>query len=127
MRQLGVAALAALLLAASGRTDEPKAEPVTVPFEMLQKGKLISGHLAVQVKVNGKGPYRLIFDTGAPIVLLSSRAAKEAGVLGGKRDSPRPAGLAMMPGQVRLNKLELGALTAENVNAIVLDHPTVKA
>ena len=45
--------------------DQPKAQPATVPFEMLQKGKLVSGHFTVQVKVNGKGPYRLIFDTGA--------------------------------------------------------------
>jgi hypothetical protein len=121
--------VAIVILAAVGpvRADEPKAEPVTVPFEMLQKGKLLSGHLAVQVKVNGKGPYRLIFDTGAPMVLLSTRVGKEAGLLGGGKKAARPAGLMMMPGQVRVDKLEVGSVTANGFNAIVLDHPTVKA
>src|SRR3954462_10396498 len=66
----------------AARADEPKADPVKVPFEMLQKGRLMSGHLAVQAKVNGKGPYRLIFDTGAPVILLSARVGKEAGLTG---------------------------------------------
>ena len=57
--------VALLAITAAGRADQPKAQPATVPFEMLQKGKLVSGHFTVQVKVNGKGPYRLIFDTGA--------------------------------------------------------------
>jgi len=33
---------------------------VKVPFELLK-----SGHMAGNVKVNGKGPFKLIFDTGA--------------------------------------------------------------
>src|SRR3954469_1255792 len=110
MRQLGVATLAALLLAASGRTDEPKAEPVTVPFEMLQKGKLYSGHFAVQVKVNGKGPYRLIFDTGAPMILLSNKVAKEAGLLNPGNRRPTARGAFAFPGQVVVGKLEVGEL-----------------
>jgi hypothetical protein len=93
---------------------------------MLQKGKLISGHLAIQVKVNGKGPYRLIFDTGAPVVLLSARVGKEAGLLERNKKAAPAAGF-LMPGQVRVEKLEVGSLTAENVNAVVIDHPTIKA
>jgi hypothetical protein len=108
------------------RADEPKAETVKVPFEMLQQGRLISGHLAVQVKVNGKGPYRLVFDTGAPMVLLSSRVGKEAGLIGGDKRPARPAGFGF-PGQVRIAKFEVGLLAAEDVSAVVLDHPTIKA
>ena len=37
----------------------------------------ISGHLAVQVKINGKGPYRLVFDTGAPMILVSTESARK--------------------------------------------------
>src|SRR5262249_30605019 len=46
--------------------DEKKEEtkPVVVPFETLP-----SGHMTVMVKLNGKGPYKLIFDTGAPTLL----------------------------------------------------------
>ncbi|HEY1377046.1 MAG TPA: aspartyl protease family protein [Gemmataceae bacterium] len=105
---------------------EEKAGPVKVPFEMLQKGRLMSGHLAVQVKVNGKGPYRLIFDTGAPVILLSARVGKEAGLTGADRAAAKPAGF-LMPGQVRIKKLEVGSMAAEDLNAVVFDHPTLKA
>src|SRR5207253_7819976 len=86
-----------------------------------------SGHMAVQVKVNGKGPYRLIFDTGAPIILVSNKVAKEAGLFGSS--GKRPAGPAVfaMPGQVRVKKLEIGGQSAEDLPAVVIDHPTVKA
>ena len=47
-----------------------------MPFELLK-----SRHMAVQVKINGKGPYRLIFDTGAPMNLINNKIAKEAGVI----------------------------------------------
>ncbi len=108
------------------RAEEPKAMLVKVPFEMLQQGRLISGHLAVQVKVNGKGPYRLVFDTGAPLILLSSRVGKEAGLTGGDKRPAHSGGFAF-PGQVRINKLEVGSLAAEDLSAVVLDHPTIKA
>jgi hypothetical protein len=109
------------------RAESPKAEPVTVPFEMLQKGRLASGHMAVQVKVNGQGPYRVIFDTGAPMILLSNRVAKEAGLLGAGGKRPAARGTFAMPGQVMVGKLELGPLAAEDLAAVVMDHPTVKA
>ena len=54
----------------------PAPEKTTVvPFELLR-----SGHMAVQVKVNGQGPYRLIFDTGAPVTLLNNKIARAAGI-----------------------------------------------
>ena len=56
--------------------EKPAAKPVVVPFELLK-----SGHMAVMIKVNGKGPYRVIFDTGAPINLLNNKLAKETGLL----------------------------------------------
>ena len=77
MTRLTRGALALLLAPATARAEAP-AKPVTVPFELLR-----SGHMALQVKVNGKGPYRLIFDTGAPVTLLNNKVAKEAGLLKG--------------------------------------------
>ena len=53
---------------------EQQAKPVVVPFELLP-----SGHMTVMVKVNGKGPYRLIFDTGAPITLLNNKRGQGSG------------------------------------------------
>jgi hypothetical protein len=124
---LRFAMVLALVAAAPVRADEPA--PVTVPFEMLESGKLISGHLAIKAKVNGKGPYRFVFDTGAPVVLLSVRVGKEAGLIGDKRakQTGTDGTKSMMPGQVRIQKLEVGTLAAEDIQAIVFDHPTVKA
>lgn len=91
-----------------------KPAPVKVPFELLK-----SGHMAVQVKVNGKGPYWLIFDTGAPISLLNTRIAKEAGL---DRD------LSVLGiGEVKIKTLEVGTQKVHDVGAIVMDHPTVEA
>src|SRR5262245_47470876 len=59
------------------RADEAlETKPVTVPFGLLK-----TQHMTVEVKINGKGPYRLIFDTGAPVTLINNKVAKEAGVL----------------------------------------------
>jgi hypothetical protein len=127
MRRTAFVLVLLAVTAAPLRAESPRAEPVTVPFEMLQKGRLSSGHMAVQVKVNGQGPYRLIFDTGAPMILLSNKVAKEAGLLGAGGKRPAARGAFALPGQVTVGKLELGPLAAEDLAAVVMDHPTVKA
>jgi hypothetical protein len=95
-------------------------QPVTVPFELLK-----SGHIAVQVKVNGKGPYRLVFDTGAPITLVNTKVAKAAGLL---KNAQRPLfPLFGTMGEVKIKSLQVGEQKASGVSAIVMDHPTVEA
>jgi membrane-associated protease RseP (regulator of RpoE activity) len=91
-----------------------------VPFELLK-----TGHMTVMVKVNGQGPYRLIFDTGAPITLLNTKIAKEAGLL---KNMPRsPFALFGTMGEARVKQLLVGEQLAEDVAAVVMDHPTVEA
>src|SRR3979411_1214109 len=112
-------ALARLLAWPAAASAEAPAKPITVPFELLK-----SGHMAVQVKVNGKGPYRLIFDTGAPITLLNNKVAKEGGRL---RGMARPAFTFFgSMGETKIKTLEVGDVKAHDVAAIVMDHPTVK-
>jgi hypothetical protein len=94
-------------------------KPASVPFEMLK-----TQHMAVQVKINGKGPYRLIFDTGAPVTLLSNKVAKEAGVFPEKFKAS-PFAFFGSQGQFKIKKLEMGDLKVENVDTMVMDHPTV--
>jgi len=112
---------AALLLCcvatAADKKDAPK--PVVVPFEMLK-----SGHMAVMVKVNDKGPYKLIFDTGAPTSLVNNKLANEAGLLKGKA-KPLFTVFGSM-GDVVIKKLEVGGQVAEDTQAVVIDHPTVE-
>jgi hypothetical protein len=101
-------------------TLEKDAKPVTVPFELLK-----TGHMTISIKINGKGPYTVIFDTGAPVTLINNKVAKEAGLL---KDAKKPAfSLFGTMGQTSIKTLELGDLKAEDVNTIVMDHPTVEA
>jgi hypothetical protein len=96
-------------------------KPITVPFELLR-----SRHMAVEVKINGKGPYRLIFDTGAPTNLINNKIARDAGVL--KKDDKGPAmPLFGMAGAKTIDTLELGDAKLEKVPVMVMDHPTVNA
>lgn len=94
-------------------------KPVTVKFELLR-----SGHMAVLVKVNGKGPYKLIFDTGAPLTLVNNKLAREAGLLRGMH-KPAFAPFGSM-GEVTIKDLDVGGQKASNIAAVVMDHPTVE-
>jgi hypothetical protein len=101
--------------------DDLKLEkPVAVPFELLK-----TKHMTVMIKVNGKGPYRVIFDTGAPLTLLNNRVAKESGLL---KNVPRPLfspfGAA---GPTVIETLEVGELKTKDVPVMIMDHPTVEA
>ena len=100
--------------------DTAKNKPVVVPFELLK-----TKHIAVMVKVNGKGPYRLIFDTGAPVTLLDTKVGTESGLI--KKGKKPIFNLFNAAGQVKIDKLEVGDLAAEKIAAVVMDHPTVDA
>ena len=89
-----------------------------VPFSMLP-----SNHMVVQATINGKGPYRLIFDLGAPITLLSNQVSEASGVV--KADAPRSF-LFSMRGEAEVAKLQVGDLTTTKLPVIVLDHPALK-
>jgi len=100
------------------KPEEKKA--IVVPFELLK-----SRHMAVMVKVNGKGPYKLIFDTGAPTNLINNRLAKDAGVL--KKGDKAAMPLFGMGGAKVMDTLEIGDVKMEKVPVMVMDHPTVTA
>jgi hypothetical protein len=107
-------------LAAPAQADERAARPVTVPFDLL-----LTKHIVVQVRINGKGPYRMIFDTGAPVSLVNSRVARATGLLA--KDAATPLFSLFGPVvQVKMKTLQLGDLKAAGVPIIVMDHPTVE-
>lgn len=102
-----------------GLADEPAVKPIVIPFETLK-----SGHMAVMVKVNDKGPYRVIFDTGAPINLFNNKLAKEAGLLKGAPKSLLP--FVGTIAEVKVKDLQIGDAKTANQDAIVMDHPLVE-
>ncbi|HEY2785048.1 MAG TPA: PDZ domain-containing protein [Fimbriiglobus sp.] len=109
--------LLATLLAAPARAQSPS-DPIKVPFELLP-----SGHFLVDVTLNGKGPFKLVFDTGAPLLMLNSHIAKVGGV------SKKGGGFSFFTGpqQVDIKELGVGKAKAENVPSVIMDHPTVEA
>lgn len=99
--------------------DKPAVKPVTVPFETLK-----TGHMAVRIKVNSKGPYRVIFDTGAPVHLLNTKLAKEAGLL---KDAPTSSFPFLGTiAEVTIKELQVGDEKVAKQDAIVMDHPLVE-
>ncbi|HEY7328297.1 MAG TPA: PDZ domain-containing protein [Gemmataceae bacterium] len=73
-------ALAMLFLAAPTRAEEP-AKSFQVPYR-LTKAK----HLLVRAKINGKGPYNFIVDTGAPALFVAVPVARKLGIKPDNRD-----------------------------------------
>ncbi len=116
--------VAALLLVAfvspAFADTTPAVKPTPVKFELVP-----SGHFIVKVKLNGKGPYNLIFDTGAPATLISPRVAKDAGLTKDVKDKP-PIALFGMMGSISVKEFQVGDVKAADVSAMILDHPTVK-
>jgi hypothetical protein len=109
---------AASLPAGSTKAADSPAKSV-VPFEML-----VTNHMLVDAKINDKGPFRLIFDLGAPVTLLNNRASEAAGVV--KPDAPRSIVFGLR-GEAVVNRLQIGELTALKLPVIVLDHPVLSA
>ena len=119
-------AIAALLVGPvlPSRAADPVA--VKVPFEILKNGPFLSGHMMVQVKVNGKGPYRLVFDTGAPVNLLGMKIGTECGLTGANVKRPKNVSPMAAANQVLVDRIELGGLVLEGQSAVVFDHPTIR-
>jgi hypothetical protein len=113
---LALALVPAFLVA---QEPPPASRVVTLPFELVA-----SNHMVVQAKINGKGPFRLIFDSGAPVSLLGNKAAEESGAVA--KNAPKSF-LMGMRGEGMIKSLEVGPLKAKDVPVIVLDHPTLKA
>src|SRR5262249_45118489 len=116
-----VVVLAGLVALGTGPAPAGKtqAKVATVPFEMLP-----TNHMLVRAKINGKGPFNLIFDVGAPITLLTNKAALASGTI--QPDAPRSF-LFSIRGESQVETLEVGELKAADLPVIVLDHPLLKA
>jgi hypothetical protein len=94
--------VALLFVAIPARADE---KPIAIPYKLLD-----TKHVMVRVKINGKGPFNLIVDTGAPALFLATAAAKKAGL-----DSDKD-------GWATIDKLELeGGLIVPKAKCVVED------
>lgn len=114
-----LAALGVLGLAGADDRGEAAKGPAKVPFEMLA-----SNHMVVRARINGKGPYRLLFDVGSPVTLIGKAAAEATGLI---KPGEARGFLFPVPVEAKVGALEIGGLTAKDVPVIVMDHPVLKA
>jgi hypothetical protein len=76
-------AVAVLCLAPPARAeDAPKKEPQSfqIPFRLT-----VPKHVLVRAKINGKGPFNFILDTGAPALFVSEELCKKLGIKADKK------------------------------------------
>jgi hypothetical protein len=119
---------ASLCLSLTARAADPPG--TTVPMEVLK-----TGHIAVQVKLNNQGPFRLVLDTGSPVTLLNNRVAQKIGLSDPKAAKP-PAGkptdpfaglLSGMSGGPKIVKtIDINGIKVQNLSVLVMNHPTVE-
>jgi len=117
--QTSDAPITALIPTDANGTSAPVIAPTTGKLEILK-----TGHLRIQVMINGKGPFPLVFDTGAPINLVTNKLGKECDL----KKKPGRSGVTFLGpiGETNIENLTWGGATVHNVPAMVMDHPTVK-
>ncbi len=93
--------------------------PVVIPIEVMP-----SGHIALMAKFNGRGPYRFVFDTGAPMLVISEHVAKASGVLGPKFQRPFFTLLGNL-GEHVVKSIDINGGRREQITTTVWNHPTV--
>ena len=77
-------------------------EATLIPYRLTR-----TQHILVRCKIDGKGPFHFVIDTGCPVLVISKEAAKKAGLVDEK-------------GSAILGKLEFeGGLAQEKVKARV--------
>jgi hypothetical protein len=70
--------------------DKDVGKTFSIPYRLVD-----TSHIMVRVKINGKGPFNFIVDTGAPLVYVSTDVAKKIGITPEKK------------GQTKVDRFEL--------------------
>ncbi len=99
---------------------DPTRGAITAPLEVTR-----TKHLAVQVRINGQGPFRLILDTGAPLSFVSGRLAAKVGLI--KQEAANRPAFFGMRGQSVLKSVDIGGAAVKDLGVMILDHPIVQA
>src|SRR4051794_21406051 len=84
-RIAGMALLVAMPLSLAADTQPAPAakadiKTVQVPYRLTN-----TQHVLVRAKINGKGPFNFILDTGAPALFVAKKVAEQAGVTADER------------------------------------------
>src|SRR5829696_6379155 len=80
MRRLTPLVGLALLATPAAAQEAKKAETYEVPYRLT-----VPKHILVRAKINDKGPFNFILDTGAPALFLATEVADKLGVKADKK------------------------------------------
>jgi serine protease Do len=72
---LGLTVTAVALAIASPKADPEVGKSYRVPYRMTE-----TNHFLVRVRIDGKGPFNFLVDTGAPALFVGAEAAKKIGL-----------------------------------------------
>jgi membrane-associated protease RseP (regulator of RpoE activity) len=96
-----------VIVASAARADEVKPpDPIAVPYRLTP-----TQHVLIRIKLNGKGPFNFILDTGAPALFVVKKVAEKAGVTPDARGWARfdklevEGGVVFAPAQGRVEDL----------------------
>jgi CubicO group peptidase (beta-lactamase class C family) len=95
---------------------ELRTKEVSLPMRWFMKKPV------VEVKINGKGPYRLYLDTGAQGSVLDQALADELKLpVVGEARVGSPGGKGLPAKQVRLERMEIGGAVLSDLPAVAFD------
>jgi predicted aspartyl protease len=98
-------------------TAQAGGQVVEVPFDFVRN------EIIVQVKVDGKGPFNMMLDTGTDPSVIDLATAKELGLKLSSAGGPVSGGGTdkTLAYETKLPLVETGGLTVKNVSAVALD------
>jgi len=128
-------ALFPLLLVTGAPAGAPgDQEPESIPARTLVQGTVIApidvskGQPVIEVRLDGKGPFRFYLDTGAGTTVINGDLAKELGlaVLDSTRIGDPVNPMAIRADVVELKSIEVGTARFEGLRAVTWDRSTLR-
>ena len=120
-----VPAFAAVAHAQHGGDGHPRMSPAPVAVEVPSGGVTlpmqdVGGRPVVEVRINGKGPYRFIFDTGASITVIDAELKDELKLPVAPGVKAAAPGHGPTPAIVSVDALSVGGATLKGVTAALM-------
>jgi predicted aspartyl protease len=114
-------------LAPCGRKDCADSPAPVPPATPIATKTDAANYLTVAARVNGKGPYRFIIDTGADRTILATEVAVELGLVRGERVILDGVVQTILADTVSLRELTLGSITRKDMKVPTLPRALLDA